>query len=261
MEEMKYLLTKDNCKRVANQLDNENGMDEFASDFFGQYKNLWRKWSSEINTKDLFQRYLHHPMEKSIPLIEISKLFRKPTRDRLEVLFVNCNPSGTDITYYKKKNAIGDDFFYYDKPNNAYLKNAEAFYKELGLVDGNYAMIDLFPIVVKDQAILKNAYLTYTDFFDCLVKIFVDIVIELQPMVIVVTNAFVRDVLKKEMPKFFCFIENSLGVFYEMKNSRLDTAVFCGGMIAGRQQMDVDSKRRLIRDVRNYLWSIKVKTI
>lgn len=253
MEKMGYLLTKENCKRVADQLDIENGMDEFANDFFDRYKKWWRKWSPTINIKGLFQRYLHQPLEASIPLIEISKLFRKPTQGRLEVLFVNSNPSGTDITYYRKKNASGDDFFFYDNPKNSYFKSVEAFYKELGFSDDNYAMIDMFPIVVKEQAVLENAYNANPTIFAALLDIFVDAVIELRPKVIVVTNAFVRELLKKEMPKYFCFKENNFGVFYEMDNSQLNTAVFCGGMIAGPHQMDVESKKRLIRDVRCYL--------
>lgn len=170
---------------------------------------------------------------------------------------MNCNPSGTDIRYYKKKNAAGNDFFNYDNPKNPYFRSVENFYNELKLTADNNAMMDLFPVVVKEQAVLEKAYYAYPAFFTALFEIFVDAVVELQPKVITVTNAFVRELFKKEMPKYFSFKENNYGVFYEMDNPRLNTAVFCGGMIAGPHQMDVESKRRLIRDVRCYLSFVK----
>ena len=111
-------------------------------------------------------------------------------------------------------------------------------------------MIDLFPIVLKEQAVLKDTYKKNPKLFVPLLHVFVEAIEELQPKVIVVTNAFVRDVLKKEMSKFD---ENVSGVYYEMKTDKLETAVFCGGMISGSHQMDVESKKRLIRDVRTYL--------
>ena len=166
------------------------------------------------------------------------------------MLFVNCNPSGTDYDYYDTNNDKGNNFFYYDKTDNTYFKSTDEFYRALGLTDDNYAMIDLFPIVTKEQAVLKNAYEKNRKLFAPLIDIFVEAVEELQPRVIVVTNAFVRDVLaeKKTM-----FKENPIEVCYEMTTKKLKTVAFCGGMIAGSHQMDVESKKRLIRDVRTYL--------
>lgn len=255
-EKLGFLLTKENCKSVLAAYPPDPLVeinDELIGEYFDRYKKCWKTWSSKINPNTLFQRYLHKPFEKTIPLFEITKLFRKPTLGRVEVLFVNCNPSGTDVRYYQKRNATGDDFFYYDNPKNTYFKSVENFYNELKLSDGNYAMIDLFPIVVKEQAGLEKAYYAYPAFFSSLLDIFVDAVVELQPKVIVVTNAFVRELFKKEMSKYFCFNENNFGVFYEIDNHRLNTAVFCGGMIAGPHQMDVESRKRLIRDIRCYL--------
>ena len=225
-------------------------MNAFAEKYLEKYKNYWRMSGHALEglTPSLFQRYC--VPENTIPIFEVGRLFRKPTEGRLAVLFVNSNPSGTDNDYYESNNSKYDDFFYYDKTDNPYFKSTDEFYRALGLTDNNYAMIDLFPIVLNEQAVLKNAYEKNRDLFVPLIDIFVEAVEELQPQVIVVTNAFVRDVLKKEMPKFK---ENQTGVYYEMATDRSETAVFCGGMIAGRHQMDIESKKRLKRDVKKYL--------
>lgn len=228
-------------------------MDQFAREYLERYKKCWETWSSEINQNTLFQRCFRN--QQSIPLFEISNFFRKPSEERIEVLFVNCNPSGTDNGYYEKMNTKGDDFFYYDNPKNPYHKSVDDFYRDLGLEDENYAMIDLFPVVTQEQEVLVKACKSYPAFFDSLIEIFVDAVVELNPKVIVVTNAFVREALKKEKSKF-SFTENDEEGYYVMKANGLDNVAFCGGMIAGKHQMDVESKKRLIRDVKNYLATV-----
>ena len=226
-------------------------MNTFAGKTLKRHECFWNSFAGRsYYSSILFQRYRVFPVNNTIPLFEVSSFLRKPTAGRLEVLFVNCNPSGTDVAYYKTHNSAGNDFFYYDNSKNAYFENAESFYKELGQKDENYAMIDLFPIVLKEQAVLKDVYKQNPKLFVPLLHVFVKAIEELQPKVIVVTNAFVRDVLKKEMSKFE---ENKSGVYYEMKTCALESVVFCGGMISGSHQMDVESKKRLIRDVRTYL--------
>ena len=93
----------------------------------------------------------------AIPCIEISPLYRE-AKDG--ILFVNCNPSGTDYEYYRDHNTSHADCFYYGEHrlNNSYFNAAEAFATAVGINNDNFAMIDVFPIVIQNQAVLKEAY-------------------------------------------------------------------------------------------------------
>ena len=88
----------------------------------------------------------------SIPYMEITPLYREANNG---LLFVNCNPSGTDYAYYRDNNSKpATDFFYYDKLKNNYFNATEEFAKSVGgEVFENYAMIDVFPIVMQNQAV------------------------------------------------------------------------------------------------------------
>ena len=199
----------------------------------------------------------------SIPFLEITPLYRVAQNG---LLFVNCNPSGTDYTHYKSTNNNPPaDCFLYDKQGNSYFNAVEEFAENLlGKGYNNYAMIDAFPIVMQNQAVIKkvfsDAYSLKNNRFNAfeeLISMFVETVEQIQPKIIIVTNAFVKDLFTdknnrlrlKNVPKM-----EKDNVCYRIETSNgLKSTVFCGGMIAGGHQMDTESKERMIRDIKDYL--------
>lgn len=259
-----------------------------------RYKDWWVSYGSAFETvtvkvdgRDchLIQREYADPqkysglcMKQSIPLIEITENYRKADNG---ILFVNCNPSGTDYEHYGKENKSQDKFFIYKKEGNPYFENAKSFARKVkqGV---KYAMIDVFPLVIQNQAVLKKAIseafsvskrtptkkVVPCEAFKAMMEQFRDNILEINPKVIVATNAFVKDL-------FTCDEENhpysfrKLGIldsiyqgedliYYKIVIPRqgqdnFEAFLFCGGMIAGGHQMDTQSKARLIRDVKHFL--------
>lgn len=202
---------------------------------------------------------------KFIPYIEITPLYRKASGG---LLFVNCNPSGTDYNYYKEKNSnTPTDCLYYEDSNNRYFKEVERFAKNVGGDDfENFAMIDVFPIVLQNQGYLKKAFTKSIkennsgmgEAFKCLINIFLKIVVIIEPKIVVVTNAFVKNLITNDFKNLGLVEINAddenvcYNVKIKKKNGYFETTVFCGGMIAGGHQMDTESKKRLVRDVKRF---------
>ncbi len=236
-------------------------LEEYKS-WWGEYKNEFLGHSVIVKEKNcpLLQReYVAQSRLKicgcqraSIPCVEITPLYRE-AKDGL--LFVNCNPSGTDYPYYQKCNGTSlEDVLCYDKPDNTYFKAVEEFAEKIGGKGfGNYAMIDVFPIVMQNQAVLKKAYGDakgrLKDAFDELIESFLDLIIQIEPKVVIVTNAFVKDLFVNKFNGRIRVKHDEKDVCYHLGIKKFETTVFCGGMIAGGHQMDTESKKRLIRDV------------
>lgn len=251
-----------------------------AKDTFERYKVWWSTHKSLFidqkigkDNTPLIQRLFAKNSSKwqnsdcpldAIPYIEISPLYRK-AKDG--ILFVNCNPSGTDYEYYREHNTNHADCFYYgeQKPNNSYFNSAGTFATAVGIKNDNYAMIDIFPIVIQNQAVLKEAYKNaqgeQRKAFNELLDYFLDNISQIQPSVIVATNAFVKDLFTSDDQKAHPFSLRNLSrlddfekkddlVYYRIVIKGIETNLFCGGMIAGGHQMDTESKSRLIRDVK-----------
>ena len=147
----------------------------FATNCIHNLLNWWNNYGNEFVgqkvimnvkhnlTSPLLQREYANTSQLSgcsrdaIPYLEITPLY-KEAKDGL--LFVNCNPSGTDYSYYKKKNSNpSNDIFYYDKPGNTYFDAVMGFAEAIyGVGFDNFAMIDAFPIVMQNQAVVKKAF-------------------------------------------------------------------------------------------------------
>ena len=212
----------------------------------------------------------------AIPYIEITSLYRPLDPSIPGILFVNCNPSGTDYQYYNdyymKNGKTRSGFVLYNKVDNTYFNAAKEFAKKAGVslnesnLDGNYAMIDVFPIVIQNQAVLKKAYNEaegrQKEAFERLLEVFIYNVVQIKPKVIVATNAFVKDLLTSETHPRSLVNLGLLNATYEgddlvrykisIKQSDFEATLFCGGMIAGGHQMDTESRARLYRDVRHF---------
>ena len=182
---------------------------------------------------------------------------------------MNCNPSGTDYDYYRdyydQHNRIPVDSIYYDNPKNTYFDAVEKFVKEGIGVSANYAMIDVFPLVIQNQAVLKKAFReAYSDHdnreeaFNEILESFLEHIVKIKPAVIIATNAFVKDIFTHDNSPFlnlkikYTISEDPYNVCYHISIDGFHTTLFCSGMISGGHQMDTESKKRLIRDVRHF---------
>lgn len=216
-------------------------------------------------------KYSKYCSQNNIPIIEITPFYKKANQG---LLFVNCNPSGTDYKYYGEKNVKNQtNYFVYDKTDSSYFNALKTFAEKVGVKD-RYAIIDVFPIAIQNQAIVKELYKNAAgkqrEAFNKLIEIFFNIIVEIHPRVIVATNAFVKDLFtrigNKDLRSFrdLKFIDTVYNgdelVNYDIKihsqnkgQDVFETTLFCGGMISGGHQMDTESKQRLIRDVRRYI--------
>lgn len=235
----------------------------FGGDFIGQTIQLTKDSSFPLLQKEyaVSQGKLPHDTNVNIPYLEVTPLYTKAQHG---ALFVNCNPSGTDYSYYRTYNQNNDCCFYYGEfnPNNPYFQESEKYAQEVGAQ--SFAMIDVFPLVMQNQAVLKkafyDAYSTHDNretAFDELLRLFLKNIECIEPEFIVVTNAFVKDLFIEEtspMRKLLSsFQEDKNKVCYYIGIGQFKTTLFCGGMIAGGHRMDTESRKRLSRDVRHFL--------
>lgn len=269
--------------KTAVQLKLEAWWHDFKSEFVGKTiqlgKNqlglplIQREYADPTVNPNAKQSTLKGCPVNAIPYIEITPLYRSLVPDKPGILFVNCNPSGTDYKhykeYYEQNGSNTQDIFVYDKEDNSYFNAAKKFAKDAGVsinesnLDGNYAMIDIFPLVIQNQAVLKEAYYNATEdrrkAFTELLNIFIDNVLQIKPKVIVATNAFVKDLLTsdkdyslKKLNLLKSTYEGDEFVRYKIEIQDFTSTLFCGGMIAGGHQMDTESRNRLNRDVMHF---------
>ena len=189
----------------------------------------------------------------NIPLLEINSTLS--VTPPIDLLVVNCNPSGTDYNYYISQTPC--DVMVYSKiKGNPYLE----WGKKL-LPNKKVVMADICQIVCQNQEIIREAIKDkkYNALFQELYDIFWQLVCELSPKVLVVTNAFVRDIIVSQKflsrPKGVTIISDDDNVRYILRCSehKREIILLCGGMIAGAHQMDKDSRRRLERDIKTYI--------
>ena len=281
-------------------------IDTLASDTIQELEKWWKDYRAffekqkiTINTKQNQESFLLQRDNaddqrlkasgcdrESIPFLEVTPLYRKAEGG---LLFVNCNPSGTDYSFYRNNNADPPkEIFYYDRGvgsesdgENDYFKAVREFSEkvcEKGF--GNYAMIDAFPLVMQNQAVLKKAYIDAVvlgrdnpkraEAFKALIKLFIQTIESINPKVIIITNAFVKGLFRnnpdeKNGNKLNIRLSEDIVtvdpmdkdfVCYKIKTSHnFESTVFCGGMIAGGHQMDTDSRERLIRDIKRFIGS------
>jgi hypothetical protein len=187
----------------------------------------------------------------NIPLLEINSTLS--VTPPIDLLVVNCNPSGTDYNYYTSQTPC--DVMVYSKiKGNPYLE----WGKKL-LPNKKVVMADICQIVCQNQEIIREAIKKHKVLFQEMYNIFWQLVCELSPKVIVVTNAYVRDIIVSQKflsrPEWINITSDDANVRYILRCPEHDQEVvlLCGGMIAGAHQMDKDSRRRLERDIKAYI--------
>lgn len=222
-------------------------MGEIIEKLFKQYEEFWEKNKG----KDAFDNFFDNFSEYA-PKIEIGD-FDDTVRNGL--LFVSCNPSGADIEYYKEKNKNKEDVIWY-KPEDG--KDTSGFLGALKEFAGEsvYSKLDVFCVVKKEQKEVRGHYKKHQEIYKEMFKIFVSTVEKLEPEIIVVANAFVRDLFQKD------FIGKS-GYEYEDKqdsdygghNAKFgnhDTYIFFTSMLSGGRALDVGSREVLKWAVERY---------
>lgn len=234
---------------------------------------LYKGWFSTFqNTSSyqsisgtLFQREVMS--NQTIPYLELCSSFheRIDSENKL-ILFVSCNPSGRDEDYYAANNSSRDFFCYYNRADSIY-NQVDDFIRVLGLTGVEFAMADVFPIVKSKQKDLeviwenelKKSRAPVSNPFLELTNMFKEVVCEIRPTVIVAINAFVSGLFKDgflsdNTPKPPKLINDSYyDLSYYQNNQFFNTVAFCGGMLTGQHAMDIHSRMRLMRDVRDYL--------
>lgn len=224
-------------------------------------KNKEQLMAFSFNGINLFQRQLidkdilstnRVPVNpNSIPLFELNWTIEDATPP-VDLLMVNCNPAGTDYKYYNAKKQ-NDDICCYDCPENKYLTWGSNLVSRKSM-----ACIDVFPVVCSRQDILKHAIAKEVKLFQGLLSIFWNLVFDLDPNLIAVTNAFAGRILSGEDG---LQSDNHPGIVFDAQkvcysvafpNGRM-VPMICGGMIAGRHQMDSHSRMRFERDIKQFL--------
>lgn len=257
-----------NTKPVGIEFEKNDLAQKFVPKYQEWYNRTFQEPSSYQNiSKTLFQRRVTENLD--IPFLEVCSSFHKRTQpEKRLILFVNCNPSGRDVEYYAAKNANHSDFCYYNQEDSLY-KEASRFIKDLCMeADVDFAMADVFPIVKSTQKDLeviwknelKKSKTSDSNPFLELTNVFKKVVCDIQPDVIVAPNAFVTSLFGKghlsdNKPQPVAVTDK---LYYELVYEQLPKpiAAFCSGMLASRHAMDIHSRMRLIRDVREYLISL-----
>ena len=238
-----------------------------AKNYINEFDSWWRQYGSSI-PHAILQRYSSGVTNNQIPCLEISSSFKDISSEQIRVLFVNCNPSGSDESYYMahsqsvgiNKVAGFNDFFYYDNQDSHY-DACMRFVNELFKGDKHdFAMIDVFPLVKKDQSTIKQKWLIKNksqdliNAFDRLRSLFKQIVFDIKPTVIIVSNAFASSLFEQGYLTDSIPTPSTTGAYYlNVEFNGYETVAFCGGMLTGQHTMDRFSRERLIRDVRDYL--------
>ena len=238
---------------------------KLLSDFLDEYKNWWGKYHKTITDSIELER--DATKNDYIPYLELYPSFQIPSSSP-KVLFVSCNPSGKDLSYYVDKHddpnniIVGfPDFFYYDKP--ILSSSCKTFISDLQIPSiTDFAMIDVFPIVKSSQKGIEKAWErvrnkenTLHGAFTALFDIFQRIVLRIKPDVIIIPNAFIGTLFESGVLSSKTVIVDltSFVLEYQDNNSTtFRTTAFASSMLSGGR-IDRYSYARLVKEVKNYL--------
>jgi hypothetical protein len=215
---------------------------------------------------------------KRVPLIEVSNKFNPNT-----ILFIGFNPSGADLSYYSTHNGhpYQEVFIYKGKSN--YYKAMEEFAKACGFE--SFSELDALGIVRKKQKDVVDAFLNNPSLYSGMLEIFLNALKGLNPSVVIVANAFVRQLLLACSKKFLYpssskvdaitnkliglggiggpfkgfysrFViepDNANGGYIMKIDNEKELHLYFSCMLSGQRAIDIGNKENLIWLVRNYL--------
>ena len=149
---------------------------------------------SIASSKGSLERQSDWDPSKRVPLIEVSNKFNPNT-----ILFIGFNPSGADLSYYSTHNDPYQEVFIYKGKSN-YYKAMEEFAKACGFE--SFSELDALGIVRKKQKDVVDAFLNNPSLYSGMLEIFLNALKGLNPSVVIVANAFVRQLLLACSKKF-----------------------------------------------------------
>ena len=217
-------------------------MGKIKKELFEEYVKFWNENKDNDDFVNFFDKFTDYA-----PKIEIGD-FDDNVRNGL--LFVSCNPSGADIEYYKKKNVNKEKVIWYNpedgKDTSGFLETLGKFAKNCGY-EKKYSKLDVFCIVKKSQKEVREHYKEYKDIYEKMFDIFVSTVKKLEPKVIVVANAFVRDLFQNDFREKVGYDKDQdfkCGG-HKAKFGEHETYIFFTSMLSGGRALDVGSREVL----------------
>lgn len=214
-------------------------MEDIRSQLFDKYNDFWKS-----NKKSFGKFFDGNP--QYAPKIEIGD-FDDTVRNGL--LFVSCNPSGTDTDFYEQNNKIDyKEVMWYPKKKDTsgFLGALKKFAEHCGY-NGNYSKLDVFCVVKKSQDDVEDHYKKHKDVYEEMFDIFVSTVEKLEPKVIVVPNAFIRDLFQNDFSEKIGYDkdqEPNCGG-HKAKFGNHETYIFFTSMLSGVRALDVGSRELL----------------
>lgn len=211
-------------------------------------------YSSQI--KSILETKNDFIYKNSIELFEILDrgLLYPKTLSKNKILFLGINPSFRQN--HDDSHGFNNLKFEYetiDIPS----ETRYSYYKIFNQIckEDEWTHFDILPFREKNQALLTN--LISQPFFDDLYKSFVliskQIIIESQPKIIVVSNAYLRRFFNKENESnaadeftiFKTYFSNEIGTHIISDDSVKKTPVFFTSMLSGQRALDIGSRERL----------------
>lgn len=225
-------------------------MEDIRSQLFEEYNDFWNNNKNKDSFGDFF-----NGNPQCAPKIEIGD-FDDTVRNGL--LFVSCNPSGTDTDFYEQNKKIDyKEVMWYTKKKDTsgFLDALKKFSEKCGY-GGKYSKLDVFCVVKKAQ---KEDIKHYSDknnksLYKEMFTIFVDTVEKIQPEVIVVANAFIRDLFQNDFKDIIRYDKNQDLEYggHRAKFGEHETYIFFTSMLSGGRALDVGSREVLEWAVNRY---------
>ena len=213
--------------------------------FWKKYKKIFAGRQTPITQREKIS-------DAAIPYVEYYDCFSANT----EILFVGSNPSGTDSGYYKANNPSNSEIIEYNNIRNTrYYKEYAKIADRIGVTESKISVMDLFGIVQSKQSVIENDYAAaissspnpYTE----MIQIFLEVVKELKPKIIIVANAFVRRVLLSELQGRMSWDCGYGG--YHLIVDGFCAKVYFTSMLYGNRALDQGNRENLVWIVQRYL--------
>ena len=200
-----------------------------------EYRELWGgKWQWSQEQKEVITDIL----KKGFYVIDH---IRKGT-----ILFVGLNPS---VLKKSQNNRIEDI------ADIQYFKTFTDISNKCGF-DGDFSVADLFAIRCTTQDTLKKLLAKdrhFKQFCEKQFKLFLKIMHQAEPCVIVVCNAYASDWMKKNLEIGTSHFEDSIGTYQISTEYLKNVPIFFSGMLSGRHALDVYSRERLVWQIKRCL--------
>lgn len=203
----------------------------------GEYENLWNeKWSWSPEQEDAITDMLNEGFY-------VIDHIRKGA-----ILFVGVNPSVLKGNG-GLKNQMGDF------ANIPYFEPFRNISDECGF-DGEFSVADLFAIRCTTQKTLENLLekdRSFENFCKKQFELFLKIMRQAEPCVIVVCNAYASGWMKKTLKSDTLHFDDTIGTYRISMEDMNNVPIFFSSMLSGQRALDIFSRERLVWQIKHYL--------